>query len=187
MFRHASDIHILGGTFNAYGSGGKNGTDEKKRIVDTMALLSSRAEQGAPYDAAAHEEVPKCHEHTRVAIMEGVHRWADSQKPDAPPLMWMYGPASSSKTTIMQMVAETFDKEGSLAASFFFSRLSAGCPREKKNFVTTLAHQLSLCIPALQQPLAAALSNSSILTKSLAKQMDALVIGPLNELCQQTR
>ncbi|KAF5329719.1 hypothetical protein D9619_009489 [Psilocybe cf. subviscida] len=182
MFRQASDIHIHGGTFNAYGSGGRGGTEEKKRIMDTMALLSSRAEQGAPYDAAAREDVPKCHEHTRMAIMEGVHKWAHSQEPDACPLMWMHGPAGSGKTTIMQTVAETLDKEKSLAASFFFSRLSARRPKEKENFVTTLAHQLSLCVPALQQPLTNALSDSSILTKSLAKQMDALVIGPLNEL-----
>ncbi|KAF5329420.1 hypothetical protein D9619_009493 [Psilocybe cf. subviscida] len=182
MFRQASDIHIHGGTFNAFGSGGRDRTEQKKRIMDTMALLSSHAEKGAPYDAAAREDVPKCHEHTRVAIIEGVHKWAHSQEPDACPLMWMHGPAGSGKTAIMQTVAETIDKERSLAASFFFSRLSARRPKEKENFVITLAHQLSLCIPALQQPLTDALSDSSILTKSLAKQMDALVIGPLNEL-----
>ncbi|KAF5329629.1 hypothetical protein D9619_009467 [Psilocybe cf. subviscida] len=182
MFRQASDIHIHGGTFNAYGSNEKDERDEKKRIADSMALLDSRMEQGAPYDAAAREDVPKCHEHTRVAIMEGVHKWAASQEPDACPLMWMYGPAGSGKTTIMQSVAETFDKEGSLAASFFFSRLSAGRPREKGNFITTLSRQLSLCIPTLQPLLADALMDPSIVTKSLTKQLDALVIGPLNKL-----
>ncbi|KAF5326901.1 hypothetical protein D9619_004603 [Psilocybe cf. subviscida] len=176
MFREASDIHIHGGTFNAYGSGVM---DEKKRIADAMVLLASHAEPGAPYDAAAREDVPKCHERTRLAIIEGIHKWAHS---DPRPLMWMYGPAGSGKTTIMQTVAEIFDKEGSLATSFFFSRLSAARPREKKNFVTTIAHQLSLCMPDLKPHLADALSDTSILAKSLAKQLDALVVGPLNML-----
>ncbi|KAF5313751.1 hypothetical protein D9619_013693 [Psilocybe cf. subviscida] len=179
ILQGASQVNIQGGTFYAYGS---SGMDEKKRIADAMALLASRAEQGAPYDAAAREDVPKCHEHTRVAIVDGIHHWAHSPAPSACPLMWMYGPAGSGKTTIMQTVAETFDQEESLAASFFFSRLSAARPRDKEKFVTTLAHQLSRCIPELKQPLADALSDPAILTKSLAKQLDALVIGPLKML-----
>lgn len=179
MFREASDIHIHGGTFNAYGSGGPEG---KKKIEKAMVRLSLRAEQGAPYDAAAREDVPKCHAHTRVVIIDGIHKWAHSQEADARTLMWIYGPAGSGKTTIMQTVAETFDEEGTLAASFFFSRLSAERPVKKDNFVSTIALQLSRSIPAFQQPLADALLDSSwsILTKSLAKQMDALVIKPLN-------
>ncbi|KAF5314501.1 hypothetical protein D9619_011955 [Psilocybe cf. subviscida] len=82
----------------------------------------------------------------------------------------------------MQTVAETFDKEGSLAISFFFSELSAKRPKEKENFVITMANQLSLCIPALQQPLADTLSDQSILTKSLTKQLDSLIINPLKAL-----
>ncbi|KAF5313775.1 hypothetical protein D9619_013682 [Psilocybe cf. subviscida] len=179
MLQGASNVYIRDSTLNAYGS---SGIDEKKRIVDAMVLLASRAEPGAPYDAAAREDVPKCHEHTRVAIVDGIHYWAHSLEPGACPLMWMYGPAGSGKTTIMQTVAETFDKEGSLAASVFFSRLSGGRPRNKENFVITLAHQLSRCIPALQQPLADGLSDPAILTKSLAKQLDALVIGPMKML-----
>ncbi|KAF5314347.1 hypothetical protein D9619_011968 [Psilocybe cf. subviscida] len=179
MFREASDIHIHGGTFNAYGS---RGTDKTETVAKIMALLGSRAEKGAPYDAAAREDVPKCQEHTRVAITEGIHKWANSQEPGGHPLMWMYGPAGSGKTTIMQTVAETFDKEGSLATSFFFSRLSPKRPREKENFVITMAHQLSLCIPALQQPLADTLSDPSIITKSLTKQLDSLIINPLKTL-----
>ncbi|KAF5313793.1 hypothetical protein D9619_013703 [Psilocybe cf. subviscida] len=179
ILQGASHVNIQGSTFHTYGS---RETDKKKRIADAMAHLASRAEQGAPYDAAAREDVPKCHEHTRVAIVDGIHHWAHSLEPGAPPLMWMYGPAGSGKTTIMQTVAETFDEEGSLAASFFFSRLSAARPRNKEKFVITLAHQLSRRIPALKQPLADALSDPDILTKSLAKQLDALIIGPLKKL-----
>ncbi|KAF5314351.1 hypothetical protein D9619_011960 [Psilocybe cf. subviscida] len=179
MFRDASNMNFHNSTLITNGSGG---TNKKKRIANAMALLGSRAEKGSPYDAAAREDVPKCQEHTRVAIIGGIHKWAHSQEPDAPPLMWMYGPAGSGKTTIMQTVAETFDKEGSLAMSFFFSRLSAKRPKEKENFVITMAHQLALFIPALQQPLAGALSDSSILTKSLTKQLDSLIVGPLKTL-----
>ncbi|KAF5313773.1 hypothetical protein D9619_013680 [Psilocybe cf. subviscida] len=168
MFREASDIHIHGGRFNAYGSGGPDG---KKKMEKAMVRLSLRAEQGAPYDAAAREDVPKCHEHTRVVIINGVHKWAHSQEADARTLMWIYGPAS-----------KTFDEEGTLAASFFFSRLSAERQVKKDKFVSTIALQLSRSIPALQQPLADALldSSRSMLNKSFAKRMDALVIDPLN-------
>lgn len=145
--------------------------------------LGLRAEDGAPYDAAAREDVPKCHEHTRVAIIEGIDNWAYSEEWNAQPLMWMYGPAGSGKTTIVQTVAERFDKGRTLAASFFFSRLSASRPRGKENFVITIAHQLSLRIPAMKQLIGdAMLADSSLLTKSLAKQLDALVIGPWNKL-----
>ncbi|KAF5313792.1 hypothetical protein D9619_013700 [Psilocybe cf. subviscida] len=179
ILQGASGVNIQGSTFHTYGP---RETDKKKRIADAMTHLASRAEQGAPYDAAAREDVPKCHEHTRVAIVNGIHHWAHSLEPGARPLMWMYGPAGSGKTTIMQTVAEMFDKEGSLAASFFFSRLSAARPRDKEKFVITLAHQLSRRIPAMKQPLADALSDPDILTKSLAKQLDTLVIGPLKML-----
>ncbi|KAF5314500.1 hypothetical protein D9619_011954 [Psilocybe cf. subviscida] len=66
MFRSASNINIQSSTF-INGSGGM----DKKKITDAMALLGSRAEKGAPYDAAAREDVPMCHEHTRVAIIDG--------------------------------------------------------------------------------------------------------------------
>ncbi|KAF5314499.1 hypothetical protein D9619_011957 [Psilocybe cf. subviscida] len=162
MFRDASNINFHNSTLITNGS---RGTDKKKKITDAMALLGSRAEKGAPYDAGAREDVPN--------VMN---------TPGALPLMWMYGPAGSGKTTIMQTVAETFDKEGTLATSFFFSRLSAARPRDKQNFVITMAHQLSLSIPALQQPLVDTLSDPSILSKSLVKQLDSLIINPLRAL-----
>ncbi|KAF5329495.1 hypothetical protein D9619_009088 [Psilocybe cf. subviscida] len=146
ILHNASDIHIHGGTFNAYG-----GSDTDKKRIEDIVDLGLRAEDGAPYDAAAREDVPKCHEHTRVAIIEGIDNWAYSEEWNAQPLMWMYGPAGSGKTTIVQTVAERFDKGRTLAASFFFSRLSASRPRGKENFVITIAHQLSLRIPAMKQ------------------------------------
>lgn len=88
----------------------------------------------------------------------------------------------SGKTTIIKTVAEIFDKEESLAASFFFSRLSAARPRGKDKFVIAIAHQLSLCIPALQKSLEDALLDPSIFTKSLGKQLEAFIIKPLEKL-----
>ncbi|KAF5325544.1 hypothetical protein D9619_009851 [Psilocybe cf. subviscida] len=183
MFHQASNTKIYGGDFHMHEhTHGVGGMDNKQRIREALALLNSRAEHGAPYDAAAREDVPKCRERTRVAVIDGIHKWAHSQESDAHPFMWMYGPAGCGKTTIMQTVAEIFNEEDCLATSFFFSKLSAARPTEKTNFIITIAYQLSLCILPLEQPLADALSNPSILTKSLAKQLDALVIGPLKML-----
>ncbi|KAF5314502.1 hypothetical protein D9619_011952 [Psilocybe cf. subviscida] len=179
LFPGTSGIHSNNSTIITNGSGG---TDKKKRIADAMALLESHTEKGAPYDAVARRDNLKCPEHTRVAIIEGICTWAHSQETDACPLMWIYGSTGTGKTAIMQIVAEIFDKEGSLAGSFFFSRLPNARPRQKANFIITMGHQLLLCIPALQQTLANTLSDPSILTKSLTKQLDLLMINPLKTL-----
>jgi Cdc6-like AAA superfamily ATPase len=125
----------------------------------------------------------KCHETTRVAIIEGVETWATRREDyHTLPFMWMYGPEGCGKTTIMQTVAGTFCKEGTLAASFFFSRSAPNRPKSKANFVITIACQLWFSVPAIREHLVTALADSSLVHKSLIHQLDALIIHPLNKL-----
>ncbi|KAF5312271.1 hypothetical protein D9619_003709 [Psilocybe cf. subviscida] len=178
LFQGAKAIHISGGSFYAYGSSeGRTQTDA------ALSILNSRMEPGAAYDAAAREDVPKCHENTRVAIVEGIEKWSTCHEDyHARPIMWMYGPAGSGKTTIMQTVAATFSKEGALAGSFFFSRSAPNRPKTKVNFVITIAYQLWFNVPAIRDHMVTALADSSLVDKSLIYQLDVLIIRPLNKL-----
>ncbi|KAF5329555.1 hypothetical protein D9619_009027 [Psilocybe cf. subviscida] len=176
LFQNAKAIHISGGSFYAYGG--------RETPVDAaLSILSSRVEHGAAHDAAAREDVRKCHENTRVALIGGIEAWATCHEDHhVHPLLWMYGPAGSGKTTIMQTMAATFAKEGTLAASFFFSRSAPNRPKTKVNFVTTIAHQLWFNIPAIRDHLVEALADSSLVDKGLVHQLDVLIINPLNKL-----
>ena len=93
--------------------------------------------------------------------------------------LWLYGPAGAGKSAIEQTIAELCHQKNYLAASFFFSRSFSD--RNKKTFlITTIVHQLIVSIPEIREHVGNALyNNSSMLTRSLEAQMDALVVEPL--------
>ena len=95
-------------------------------------------------------------------------------------ILWMYGPAGSGKTAIAKTIAEMCAKAGLLAASFFFSRTALG-RNAKTSLVPTLAYQISLSIPEMQQSIADAVAHDpTIFSQSPLAQITKLIIEPLN-------
>lgn len=178
MFANSQGVQIYGGSYTIHTSAGDN-ADPYSAVV---GILKSGMHLGATYDADVRSDVPKCHEGTRVAIVQSLKRWGQVSTPTHP-FMWMYGPAGSGKTTIQQTMAEIFFQSGVLAASFFFSRAADGRPRLKTHFVMSLAYQLWFSIPDTRTHIARALLQDPALgSKNLQKQMDELLIGPLNRI-----
>ncbi|TEB05159.1 hypothetical protein FA13DRAFT_1264061 [Coprinellus micaceus] len=96
--------------------------------------------------------------------------------------MWIYGYAGCGKSAIAQTVAEQLEREGRLAASFFFFR-GSGDRSGITRFATTIAHQLAQNIPEIASLIEeAARANPGLLsasTSSLINQFERLIYRPI--------
>jgi hypothetical protein len=86
--------------------------------------------------------------------------------------------AGTGKTTIAHSIAEFYDHERLLGASFFFSRDQQN-RRESRYLFQTIAFQLGSAFPTLKLAIADALKDQGILTSNLRSQLRRLIIGPV--------
>jgi len=136
---------------------------------------------GAFHNSAERYDPPKCHPHTREAVLKRIMQWVDDPANEAQ-IMWMFGPAGAGKSAIAQSIAEMCFQQGELAASFFFSRNASGRDDETR-FISTLVYQLVLSIPEIKDAVNKALQDDCLLfSRSLHVQAQSLVIKPLNDL-----
>ncbi|KJA16344.1 hypothetical protein HYPSUDRAFT_193264, partial [Hypholoma sublateritium FD-334 SS-4] len=97
-------------------------------------------------------------------------------------IMWLYGPAGSGKSAILQTIAERCSELNILLASYFFWK-SDGTRNHPKSLVATIAYQIATRIPQIQPILSATVAGDPmIFDKSLENQFQCLVIDPLNDL-----
>ena len=127
----------------------------------------------------------KCLEGTREAIITNIAEWIDDSNDH--PICWLSGPAGFGKSAIAQTIAERCAIDRTLAGSFFFMR-DAGSRSEFSRFITTLAFQLTLSIPATKPIIQSALLNDpSIPSQSIKNQFEKLIIAPVMALDEQIR
>ena len=150
-----------------------------------MEKLEKRRHAGAGFDSAARSDVPRCLPETREAIIAAALNWSEKAEDDQT-LLWMYGPAGCGKTTLAQTIAQLCQDAERLAASFFFSNSAATSrPKKKDEFVVTLTYQLCISIPELLEFVTSALmKDPGIFDRDLPRQMQTLIIDPLNQLLQ---
>jgi hypothetical protein len=99
--------------------------------------------------------------------LKDIHDWLRSL--DTPPIYWLTGSAGTGKSCISYTVCERYSEDGSLGATFFFSRDQD--TRSKVDHVfRTLAHRLCINFPETIQPRILA-----------ALRKDATLFGPLPE------
>jgi len=145
-----------------------------------LSLLRANTSSGAFHNSAERFDQPKCHPHTRVAVINEIMALASDEEKNAF-FTWLYGPAGAGKTAIADSIAELFHEEGRLAAAFFFSRGANG-RKDATRFISSLAYQLSMAIPEIQEWVSAAVdSDPLIFSRSLSAQMQALIVKPFNE------
>ncbi|KIM39470.1 hypothetical protein M413DRAFT_191679 [Hebeloma cylindrosporum] len=185
MFAESRNALILGGNFAAVEKGDVHfhmGTIPGQRGWD---LLQKNIAPGVFHDAAERPDPPRCHPRTRQSILKKIMTWIkdlDTQQL----VLWLYGPAGSGKTAIAQTIAEMCAISGILAASFFFSRLAAG-RSDKTHLFSTMAFELSIMIPEMRRHVESAVERDpSIFSRSLATQMQKLIVGPLNAAAEET-
>ncbi|KAF8898039.1 hypothetical protein CPB84DRAFT_1847946 [Gymnopilus junonius] len=134
--------------------------------TQVLAALQQRIVSGAFHNSDERYDPPKCHPHTREAVLKKIMNWVkNAQKPSR--FMWLYGPAGSGKSAIAQTIAE----------------MTVTGRNEKTYLVTTLVYQMILVIPEIRDSVIKALQhNPMVFSTSLKAQIQALIIKPLNDV-----
>ncbi|KAF8185993.1 hypothetical protein BJ912DRAFT_475317 [Pholiota molesta] len=152
-----------------------------------LKLLLKNISKGASHNAAERGDPPRCHPQTRTAIRAQIMEWIQAPAAMRKLILWMYGPAGAGKTAIAQSIAEECERQGLLAASFFFGRTAAG-RNDTSRFVATIAYQLSLSVPELSDHILTAIEKKQdIFSLDITTQMQALIIDPLKSLPPSSR
>ena len=150
-----------------------------------MELLHQQIAPGAFHNSDERYDPPKCHPHTRRAVLKKIMDWIKDPNKVAL-FLWLYGPAGAGKSAIAQTIAELLEELGLLAAAFFFSRNAAG-RNYKTRLVTTLVYQLVKSIPEIRaHVLEAVEQDPALFSYSIEAQVQALIVKPLNAAANET-
>ncbi|KDR69766.1 hypothetical protein GALMADRAFT_255549 [Galerina marginata CBS 339.88] len=177
MFSVNAPTTVTGGTFIM----------NVPELTGSMKGFDRLVEASAP--AAFHNskqrfDPPKCHPNTRVAVLRRITEWVQGTNTDAEDrqasMLWLYGAAGSGKTAIAQSLAEQFDDDdGSLFASFFFSRTDP-TRNHAGHLVATIAYQIALKLPQVKDLIVAVVEDDPLIfSKSLEMQFSRLIFEPL--------
>jgi len=127
-------------------------------------------------------DAPKCHPNTRKAVINKIVDWIRGIIDSEALILWLYGAAGAGKSAIAHTLAEICETCGWLVASFFFWK-TAGERNNANRFVSTIAYQIALTIPASRELIAAAVDyNPFIFEQSVDVQLSKLIIDPLEQL-----
>ncbi|KAK7177935.1 Vegetative incompatibility protein HET-E-1-like protein 7 [Paraphaeosphaeria sporulosa] len=138
---------------------------------------------GASFDSHADEHNARCLPNTRTDLLKTIADWANNK--DSKPIFWLCGMAGTGKSTIARTVAQSFNKDGQLGASFFFKK-GEGERGNASRFFSTIATDLVACEPGMLPSIREALEEDSALPyKALKVQFEKLIFHPLSGM-QQT-
>ncbi|KAJ6573173.1 hypothetical protein DFH09DRAFT_1459652 [Mycena vulgaris] len=175
-----------------------------------MDMLHRAASLEALYDSADSFPQPKCHPETRKLILDRLFAWgmgcnSEYSQPSKTPaerqdpwanttrprpsqldlsrnIRWLYGPAGAGKSAVMQTLAQRLQDSGRFGGSFFFKRGHPTRGNARALFVT-LAYSLALHIAPWRIPILQIVENDpSILGRSIAVQLQKLIIEPCRSL-----
>ncbi|KJA17957.1 hypothetical protein HYPSUDRAFT_977537 [Hypholoma sublateritium FD-334 SS-4] len=141
--------------------------------------LMSRVATSAFHNSSQRVDPPRCHEHTRKAVLDEIFNWIITETSRTSKILWLNGAAGAGKTAIAQSIAELCIVRSILVASFFFFRADG-----KRNtidlLVTTLVYQLVQLVPETKGIIEHAIeSNPLIFEQSLDTQLEELLLKPL--------
>ena len=148
-----------------------------------MDLLMEWVATGAFHNSRELYDAPKCHPHTREAVLDDIMHWvceSDSMQDDF--ILWLFGPAGAGKSAIAKRIAEIAAEKSLLIGTFFFSRSSPTRSTEDR-LVASLAYQLALSVPDTRTHIEDAIERDpAIFKKNIQTQIDTLIIKPLEYL-----
>ena len=137
------------------------------------------------HDYGHHLDVPRCHENTRVTVLEKIGDWVDLVIEITTFVMWLYGAAGAGKSAIACTMAEKLHSRQQLLASFFFSRQDSS-RNHIKSVVATLAYKIALTIHEARSLIVATIENDPLIFHStFAHQLQQLILEPLRQLSQE--
>ncbi|KAK2058362.1 purine and uridine phosphorylase [Colletotrichum caudatum] len=147
--------------------------EERTNVTKFDKLLVVEA---AMYDAHHNQHEPTCHPGTRLGVIDGIRDWAED--PNDQDVYWLSGLAGTGKSTIARTLAQEFDKNHTLAGTFFFKR--GDTDRNKASLLfSTIARQLVEHRPDISRFLEAEIRDSSnISSKNIREQFKRLLHQP---------
>ncbi|KAG8761796.1 F-box/WD repeat-containing protein 9, partial [Ceratobasidium sp. 423] len=155
-------------------------------IVDKQAteaqLGKLNMSTSARYDSADAHVVQRreCTPNTREQVLLDLHAWKD--KLDGEKVCWINGMAGTGKTTIVNTLCSTLDKNHELGASFFCSRSLPEC-RNVKFILPTVAYQLARFSSPFRYALLEVLDRDpDVHTKVLHVQFKRMILEPLRQV-----
>jgi hypothetical protein len=138
-----------------------------------------RPVNNATHTRAGH--VARCDPGTRLEVIAQIKQWLNGSDKRAT-ICWLSGPAGYDKSAVAQTIAERYAAKGRLLGCFFFLR-GAGERSHISRLIPTLAHQISLSVPAVKPLLEKALQDETAMlgpSFSLAHQFQKLIIEPIH-------
>ncbi|KAF8872992.1 hypothetical protein BD779DRAFT_1707880 [Infundibulicybe gibba] len=133
------------------------------------------------HDSNEHRGISRCHPDTCKEALKTISDWIADP---ASHCLWLNGPVGAGKSAIAYTVAEQCRRDGTLGATYFFTKGSTGVPAQgSPPLFSTLAYQLMSMFPDLDEHLWTAIcADRTIFKRSLNFQLDKLVIQPFLKL-----
>ncbi|KAF8872910.1 hypothetical protein BD779DRAFT_1571473 [Infundibulicybe gibba] len=135
------------------------------------------------YDSGARRDPSRCYPGTRQTALKTISDWTGNP---ASYCLWLHGPAGAGKTAIAQTFSEQCHQDGTLGATYFFTKGSISGPRPPPLF-STIAYQLTLVFPGLDEHLWAMIrADHTIFERPLDAQLHKLIVQPLLRLVDRS-
>ena len=159
-------------------------TRSTQSIHQKLDLARLPTAAGASFDSHMEEHNAICLPETRTELLQLVREWASN---GTKPIFWLSGMAGTGKSTIARTIAQSFAKQGTLGASFFFKK-GEGDRGNASRFFTTIAQDLINREPGMAVGIKKALDEDpSIAEKALKEQFEKLILHPLLGVGDQTQ
>jgi len=154
------------------------------KLVESADLLCCATATAAFHNSKERFDPPKCHPNTRLAVLTKIMKWIKWEEDLHAFIMWVYGAAGAGKSAIAQTIAEMCEQEMILLASFFFSKNDPS-RNNVDSLIAILAYQITLNLPHVQDAILAAIDHDPLIfSKSLAVQVESLIMAPLLPLAE---
>ena len=145
-------------------------------------MLQEHVAPAAFHNSKQRVDPPRCHPHTRDAVLDEIFDWIVGNLPRETYIAWLSGAAGAGKSAICQSIAEICILRGILAASFFFFRTDS-TRNTIDPLVATFAYQIIQLLPETKDHIVKAIeSNPLIFEQTLEDQLDLLIVRPLRLL-----
>ncbi|KAK7007557.1 hypothetical protein R3P38DRAFT_1656531 [Favolaschia claudopus] len=147
-------------------------------VEAALVKLYEASSNEASYDWGNNYDRPSCHPKTREEYLSQLEAWSQEKPWNRPGIFWMYGPAGTGKSAIVQSFCEQLHCKDQLGASFFFKRDHPSRSNAMKVF-PTLAYHLATVSPELRVAIASSIrEDPAVFSKSLAIQLQKLIVSP---------
>ena len=149
---------------------------------DGFQILQEHVAASAFHNSKERRDPPRCHEHTREAVLDEIFEWIVGNVGRETWIAWLNGAAGAGKSAICQSIAERCILHGILVASFFFFRTD-----KSRNTIdplaATLAYQVIQLLPEAKKHIVEAIEkNPLVFEQTFEAQLDLLVVRPLRLL-----